>query len=199
MASDKRWVLSKAGRGPGVALDLGGGSGELHDPLVERGFEYVNADLEPSGPGACVADAHDLPFAPSSFDLVLSSDSLEHFRDPFTVVREVERVLKPTGRFVIWVPFLHPFHSTDFYRYTPLGLRHLLEGAGLRVESIDAPLGLFSLLAQFGSTALQPRGGARLERRLEAVAAVIDSRLGRLQPGGSFAAFYLAVATKNNG
>jgi hypothetical protein len=67
----------------------------------------------------------------------------------------------------------------------------------LRVESIDAPLGVFSLLAQFGATALRPRGGAALERGLKGVGAAIDSRLGRFQPGGSFAAFYLAVATKN--
>src|SRR5215203_276582 len=98
MASDKRWVLTRVPDGSGQALDLGGGGGELYESLTRRGYTYVNVDLEPSGPGAVEADAHNLPFDASVFDLVVSSDSLEHFHTPLKALREVARVIKPNGR-----------------------------------------------------------------------------------------------------
>jgi SAM-dependent methyltransferase len=193
MSSDKRWVLARVPTGGGRALDLGGGSGELCGPLTSRGYEYVNADPAASGPGAVIADAHDLPFQDRTFDLVVSSDSLEHFHTPLKALREVRRVLKPGGTLVIWVPFLHPFHVTDYYRYTPLGLRHLLQTSGLHCVSLEAPLGLFTVYAQSLVMALQRVGLGRLEGAVERAGRVLDSRF----PGrGSYAAFYRVTATK---
>jgi ubiquinone/menaquinone biosynthesis C-methylase UbiE len=89
-----------------------------------------------------------VPFASASFDLVVSCDSLEHFDEPQEVLIEVRRVLKPGGTLVVWVPFLHPFHGDDKYRFTPLGLRMLLERAELSVVELEAPLWLFSVIDQ---------------------------------------------------
>ncbi len=38
-----------------------------------------------------------LPFADHSFDVVLAQDILEHVRDPFVTLREIHRVLTPSG------------------------------------------------------------------------------------------------------
>lgn len=46
-------------------------------------------------------DAHDMPFEAASFDAVVSLSSFEHFRDPFRVLCEGVRVLKPGGRFYL--------------------------------------------------------------------------------------------------
>lgn len=141
MSSDKRWVLSKIATGTGAALDLGGGTGKLAEALSGRGYRYVNMDLHPSGRGSkIVADAHRLPFGDATLPLVVSSDTLEHFSRPDDVLHEVARVLAPDGRLVIWVPFMHPFHGDDLYRYTPLALRAMLNRARLDVVSIEAPL-----------------------------------------------------------
>jgi ubiquinone/menaquinone biosynthesis C-methylase UbiE len=72
-------------------------------------------------------DAQRLLFASNSFDLIVSSDTLEHFLQPAVVLGEVTRVLKGGARLIIWVPFLHPFHGDDYFRYPPLGLRSLME------------------------------------------------------------------------
>ncbi|MDI6631230.1 MAG: class I SAM-dependent methyltransferase, partial [Thermoanaerobacteraceae bacterium] len=114
--------------GGGIALDLGGGRGGLRQPLEKLGYRYLNLDIQrfnERNPDL-IGDAHQLPFKDSVFQAVISKDSLEHFAEPWKVVREVHRVLKDGGYFVIWVPFMHPFHGDDFYRYTPLGLQHLL-------------------------------------------------------------------------
>jgi SAM-dependent methyltransferase len=199
MSSDARWVLSKVPDGGGAALDLGGGDGRFYHALTARAYTYVNLDIAPSGPCAVKGDAHDLPFPPGSFDLVISCDSLEHFHDPLTVLKEVERVLKPEGMLVVWVPFLHPFHSTDYYRYTPLGIGHLLTTARLRPVSLEAPLGVFSVMAQVVLVALRRLHLAPPERPIERVAGWLDRALRRMQPGGSFALAYLVVARKADG
>jgi SAM-dependent methyltransferase len=195
VSSDKRFVLAGVPAGPGRALDLGGGRGELRAALESRGYEYVNVDLGPAGRGAVGGDAHRLPFASGSFDLVVSCDSLEHFTDPGSAVREVRRVLTDGGSFVIWVPFLHPFHGTDYYRYTPLGLRLLLDRGGFTVQAIRAPLWVFSVLAQAVVAVLSRVGMAGVEHALERGAAWLDGRSARFRrPEASFAAAYLVLA-----
>src|SRR3990170_8870909 len=42
-----------------------------------------------------VADAHHLPFVSSSFSTVLTTEMLEHVKDPQRVIDEIERVLRP--------------------------------------------------------------------------------------------------------
>jgi SAM-dependent methyltransferase len=85
-------------------LDVGCAEGYLVN-LVRRlfGAEGYGVDIAPSGvrrardlyaiPGAA-ADAHHLPFADKSFDVVLSSETLEHVADPGAVIRELIRVAR---------------------------------------------------------------------------------------------------------
>lgn len=193
MSSDKRYVLSAVRPGGGWALDLGGGRGELGLPLRGRGYRFANVDLSPSGPGAVAGDAERLPLRSRSCSLVVSSDSLEHFPHPDRALREARRVLRDDGVLVIWVPFLHPFHRDDLFRFTPLGLRMLLGEAGFVVRSIDAPLGLASVLAQAVVVLLRRCRLGLLERPVERSAAWLDRGL-RLHRGHGFAAAYLVRA-----
>jgi SAM-dependent methyltransferase len=198
VSSDKRYVLSAVRPGSGWALDLGGGDGELAPAVAARGYRYVNVDLRPAGPRAVGGDAARLPFADRTFDVVVSSDSLEHFASADDALREARRVLSDEGTLVVWVPFMHPFHGDDLYRYTPLGLRHVLERTGFHVVSIDAPLSIASYLAQVVVTALQRVGLGRVERPIERGAAWVDRRF--FARGGrrlGFAAAYLVTARTN--
>lgn len=55
-------------------------------------FEYPQEDIQA------------LSYADASFDLVLSSETLEHVEDPLRALRETRRVLRPGGRHVFTVP-----------------------------------------------------------------------------------------------
>ncbi len=54
--------------------------------------------------GLSQADAHDLPFADSAFDCVISCETIEHLTDPPTALREMARVCKPGGMLYLTTP-----------------------------------------------------------------------------------------------
>lgn len=145
MSADVRRLEEATPEGKGLALDLGGGQGALHALVEKKGWRCVNLDIRPGKNLFSVCgDAHNLPFKDSVFSLVVAKDSQEHFEQPWVVVREVWRILSSGGMFVIWVPFMWPFHGDDFYRYTPLALEHLL--AGFRIVRFGTPLWVFSVI-----------------------------------------------------
>jgi SAM-dependent methyltransferase len=54
--------------------------------------------------GVLRGDATKLPFADDSFDVVITSEVLEHIQDDVTAIAEMVRVLKPGGHFAATVP-----------------------------------------------------------------------------------------------
>jgi len=98
-----------------------------------------------------VADAHDLPFKNKEFDLVLSTESLEHFLSPPKALAEMKRVIKPGGKiiieldsgsllfrfiFSIWVRFLKGkiWRNAHLQSFNIQKLENLFAKNGLRVE-----------------------------------------------------------------
>ena len=152
MSTEAGLILEVIPSGTGRVLDLGGNRGTLRPLLEQRGYDYVNLDICHFGPRepSLLGDAHCLPFKTGSFDLVVSKDTLEHFINPWLVVNEVHRILKHRGSFVVWVPFMHPFHETDYYRYSPLGLRYILRD--FEIVRFDSPLWVFTI---FGMAAIE--------------------------------------------
>src|SRR5215813_8107351 len=146
MSSDADLTLEIIPSGTGFVLDLGGNKGVLRQPLQKRGYRYVNLDVRPFGSGepSVIGDAHRLPIKTESLEMIVSKDTLEHFIEPATALEEVHRVLKTGGRFIVWVPFMHPFHGDDFNRYTPIGLKHLLREFDL--IAFESPLWVFSVV-----------------------------------------------------
>ena len=115
-----------------------------------------------------MADAGELPFENDSVDGVISIAVLEHVTDPERLLAETARVLVPGGRLFLVVPFLQPFHAAphDFRRWTSVGLRQAVGGAGLEVTDHGTYCGpasaltwtlaeMFALVLSFGSASLR--------------------------------------------
>jgi SAM-dependent methyltransferase len=114
------------------------GAGILRSDVPEADLVHTDASL--IGGLDYVCDAHDLPFADESFDMVVAVAILEHVADPSRCVSEFYRVLKPSGYVHAESPFLQPVHmgQYDFTRFTPLGHRRLFR----RFETIEAGMAL---------------------------------------------------------
>lgn len=68
------------------------------------------------------ADALNLPFSTNSFDYVLSTEVIEHTRDPQRAIRESIRVLKPKGILMLTTPstyFKYIFKLLSFLKLRP--------------------------------------------------------------------------------
>jgi SAM-dependent methyltransferase len=128
-----RFAVGLAGSERCRVLDVACGAGFGLHMLRQAGARTLGLDLNPHAlaearrldPAAPVAraDAACLPLADRSFDLAVSFETLEHVPDASALVRELRRVLRPTGRLVLSTPNrlfgppeLHrnPFHVREF-------------------------------------------------------------------------------------
>jgi SAM-dependent methyltransferase len=86
-----------------------------HITGLEYDFERARLASGRSG-GILNAASESLPFAASSFDIVLSHEVIEHVSDDRLAVREMVRVLKSGGRAVIFCPNRgYPFETHGIY------------------------------------------------------------------------------------
>lgn len=70
---------------------------DLSSSLLARARREVAAARLARRVELCRADAVSLPFADGTFDAVISNGVLHHLRDPKSGLREMTRVLKPSG------------------------------------------------------------------------------------------------------
>lgn len=78
--------------------------------------------------------------ASDSYDVALAFHLFEHVFHFQRAPSEVFRVLRPGGRVMVSVPFLHEYHADpdDYVRLTDSGLRRTWEEAGFRVVHMEA-------------------------------------------------------------
>jgi len=111
------WFLDQVARyGAGRLLDVSCGQGTFMHMAGQAGFAAIGIDFslealhkaQHAAPaaGIALANAQRLPFADDSFDAVTNLGSLEHYFDPPEAVREMARVLRPSGTAFVWVPNL---------------------------------------------------------------------------------------------
>ena len=98
-------------------LDVGAGSGRHSSQAAANGAHVIAADLGdsidvarrnlPSSAVTVQADAERLPFAPGSFDFVMSIGVLHHLPDTERALRSIARYAKPGGHvhvYLYWLP-----------------------------------------------------------------------------------------------
>lgn len=101
---------------------------------------YLGVDMLDGPDVDLVAFADDLPFEDGTYDVVVSTEMLEHDTRPWRSVAEMARVLKPGGYMILTARgydttgcfAVHGFPH-DYWRYSTGGMQILMEDAGLEV------------------------------------------------------------------
>lgn len=127
----------------GVILDIGAADRWITAHLPETA-RYIALDYPATGNAFydaqpdIFADACSLPIADQCIDGVVCLEVIEHVPDPALALKEIARVLKPSGRAWVSMPFLYPVHNEpfDFQRFTEFGLRRDVARASLEVVSL---------------------------------------------------------------
>jgi SAM-dependent methyltransferase len=200
-------VAARATAAGARLADVGAGDAPYRELFGH--VDYVTTDWEQS-PHEGVqsldifASADSIPVDDAAFDAVLCTQVLEHVPDPLAVVRELRRILRPSGRLYLTAPLTWELHELpyDFYRYTSEGLRHLLEQAGFTPVAIEPRNDCFTTLAQLMLNARHVMGSAPdgLDARRVAAADLLAELAGEvaalapLDASRSFPLGYTAIA-----
>jgi SAM-dependent methyltransferase len=121
----------------GRLLDYGCG-GSPYATILPQFSPYVRADIG-AAPGIDLVlnERGELPAEPDgSFDVILSTQVLEHVPDPEKYLAEAFRLLRPGGAMVITTHGFVPEHGCpdDYHRWTGYGLERVMGQAGFVVE-----------------------------------------------------------------
>ena len=132
----------------GDVLEIGTGSGYGVEVIAPHARSFVTLDKHVPEAGSLPGLPHvrymqatvpPLPFADGSFDFVISFQVIEHIRRDVDFVREVHRVLRPGGQFIVTTPNApmsltrNPWHVRE---YTADELHDLLARSFSAVEML---------------------------------------------------------------
>jgi SAM-dependent methyltransferase len=131
-------------------LDLGCSGGVLIQFLQEKGFQNVyGVDASEEAVNLCkqkglqnvfLMSADDPQLSNDKFDIIIASDVLEHIKDDAKALTAWQRILKPGGKLIIFVPafkFLWGLHDEVNHhqrRYSKTELVKRITQANLRIE-----------------------------------------------------------------
>jgi SAM-dependent methyltransferase len=154
-----RALLNRAYPARGKLLEIGSGLGFLLAEFKKEGWDvfgvepdrllcrYGTEELGVDGISALVENAG---IPDESYDVVIMNHVIEHLGDPLGTLREIHRVLKPSGHLVVETPRYDTLMfrllgrrersincSGHIYFFTTQTLKNLYEAAGFRTLQLD--------------------------------------------------------------
>ena len=120
----------------GTLVDVGCGA-QPYRSLLTPATRYVGIDTVDAKshfgyqlPDTSYFEGSRWPVPDASANAVLCTETLEHVEDLQTFLGEAARCLVPGGTLILTVPFAARWHFVphDYWRFTPSGLRSLLQG-----------------------------------------------------------------------
>ena len=153
---------------PARVLDIACGAGALSARLHGAGYDVVAVDVDPTifsveGVPFVRVDANKrLPFKSRTFDVVVSVETLEHLENPFNLVREAARILRPSGYFICTSPNITNIYSR--IQFLLLGLPYMFRQIYFEKSGHISPINwrIFALVG--GEEHIAPFRKVRIER-----------------------------------
>lgn len=124
-----------------LAADIGAGTGFITEGLIQRGLKVIAVDQSEEmleqmrqkfsncqGIDYRQGEAENLPICDNTVDYAMANMYLHHVDNPMTAIKEMVRILKPGGKFVLT--------DLDKHNYEFLKLEHHDRWMGFKREDI---------------------------------------------------------------
>lgn len=106
----------------GRLLEIGSGGGQQLKIMHDLGWDAQGVDLDPDakknaeskGMKVSLGELEEQHFPDNYFDAVISNHVIEHVYEPESLMREVHRILKPSGRLVFITPNIESWGQRVF-------------------------------------------------------------------------------------
>lgn len=131
--------------GSGLCLDIGARTGRRRRIIEALGYKWVGFDVVENRNLSLVADAHDLPFANNTFNIVFMYSVIEYLRNPWKALEEAHRVLKEGSPLFGSVAFVDPFDDT-YFCFSHWGVERLLKDTGFKLLWLEPGITAFTLI-----------------------------------------------------
>ncbi|MEQ8236615.1 MAG: class I SAM-dependent methyltransferase [Syntrophomonadaceae bacterium] len=129
---------------------------DLSDRMIEKADKSLNGRAVFK-----VGDADSLPWSENSFDILVCNASFHHYPEPYKVLNEMKRVLKPNGWLVMadpwWTAILRsiinlycktPFNlEGDYHIYSQKEIVDLLVNCGYVNIEFENPIGKYYIVS----------------------------------------------------
>jgi SAM-dependent methyltransferase len=139
----------------------------IGDGPARENPRVINLNMDAFDAVDIVGDGGNIPLQDGSVDAITCNAVLEHVPDPYNVVAEMLRVLKPGGYSQLMIPFVFPFHAypADYQRYSVSGILELT-GAFEKIELcvLTGPTSAMLVLFREYLRLLMPGGNSRVLR-----------------------------------
>ena len=152
------------------------GGNSLIAPIFHK-HKYISVDCSPSSadkrgaynkkmidyndfikvPSSLRCDLNDINLDNNIADLLLVPNLVHHIADQQGLFKEVNRILKIGASLYVFEPLVREIHQDpdDFIRYTPSGLKNVLEKLGFHVEDTKLEGGPFQVISYCWQQALE--------------------------------------------
>ncbi|MBC8489678.1 MAG: class I SAM-dependent methyltransferase [Bacteroidetes bacterium] len=100
-------ILESLSDSPLKILEIGGGDGYIASIFSKEGHDIFSMDLQPRYPSSFQVkqmSAEHLIFPKNTFDIIFSSNVLEHINELSPVFKEMQRVAKHEAQFIFFLP-----------------------------------------------------------------------------------------------
>lgn len=139
-------IISRCLKTPKKVVEVGSRQAINQEDIADmRNFfaksKYVGVDME-KGPGVdIVQKGEKLPFASGTIDAVVCLETFEHCDKPWEVAKEIERIVAKDGIVIVSSQQNFPIHMhpSDYFRYTPHGLKSLFPGLSSKLVVTISP------------------------------------------------------------
>ena len=127
----------------GILLDVGCGACPYESYFVKNIDKYLKHEhplaAKPDIKYDYLSELPQINAPSNSFDTIVSFAVLEHVSRPFDCIKEFNRILKPNGRFIIFVPQYWHLHEEphDYLRFTKHILKEELPKQGFNILHLE--------------------------------------------------------------